>query len=184
MSTVIYAADIPRPVPDFKFRTMGGKEESLSQFKGEPVVLEFLLTWCSHCQQCSQIMNRLSGEYAAKGVQMLGVAIGEGDDKKFGLYAQQYGINFPVGYNTDRAKIAGFLQHPVMAQMMMPQLVFIDRNGVIRGQFRGDDANFFGSPADHGATEEKNMRAEIEKLIAPAVSKKATAKKAPAQKKT
>jgi peroxiredoxin len=176
-SALLLAADIPRPVPDFKFRGLNGKEESLSQYKGKAVVLEFLLTWCSHCQQCSQIMNKLYREYQGKGVQMVGIAIGEGDEKKFGLYAQQYGLTFPVGYNTDRAAVAGFLQHPIMAQMMMPQLVFIDRAGAIRAQYRGDDQSFFGSPSDHGAAEEKNMRAEIVKLLAPA--KKAPAKKKP-----
>jgi hypothetical protein len=64
--------------------------------------------------------------------------------------------------------------------MMMPQLVFIDKNGVIRAQYRGDDAKFFGTPADKGATEEKNMRAEIQKLLAPPPA----AQKAPAKKKS
>ena len=176
-AALLTAADIPRPAQDLKFRLANGQEASLRQFKGKAVVLEFLLTWCSHCQKCSLVMQKLYKEYGPKGVQMLGVAIGDGDDKKFALYAQQYGLTYPVGYNLNRDLVGQFLQHPLMLQMMMPQLVFIDKDGVIRNQIRGNDEAFFGSPSDQGAVEEKNMRAEIQKLIAPPPAKKAPAKK-------
>jgi peroxiredoxin len=176
------AAEIPRPAKDFKFQLASGRQTSLSEYKGKAIVLEFLLTTCSHCQKCSQIMQKLSNEFAPKGVQMLGVAIGEGDDKKFQMYAQQFGITYPIGYHLNRAQLGEFLQHPVMEQMMMPQLVFIDRTGVIRAQFRGNDETFFGPANDKGGTEQKSMRAEILKLVAPSAAAKAPAKKAPARK--
>ncbi len=64
---------------------------------------------------------------------------------------------------------------PPMARLIMPQLVFIDRQGTIRAQYRGED-KFFGDDL------EKNMREQIESLLIkeePASPKKP----APAHKK-
>jgi hypothetical protein len=61
-----------------------------------------------------------------------------------------------------------------MKTMYMPQLVVIDRKGVIRFHHPGEDQAFYGS-------EEANMRKEIAQLVkegATPSSKKAQAKKA------
>jgi len=50
---------------------------------------------------------------------------------------------FPVGFS-QRDPVLAFLQHPVMLRLMMPQLVFIDREQVIRAQYAGDHAIFEG----------------------------------------
>jgi len=53
--------------------------------------------------------------------------------------------------------------------MKVPQLVFIDRTGVIRAQYSGVDPFF--------SNEEANMRAEVEKLLSEPVAKAAAGKK-------
>jgi hypothetical protein len=64
---------------------------------------------------------------------------------------------FPVGFN-ERKAVLDYLQHPAMFKLLMPQLVFIDRQGVIRAQYSGDD-KFFADDL------EKNMREQIESLL-------------------
>ena len=59
--------------PDFKLPGVDGKDYTLSQFKGKPVVLEFFATWCPHCQKDAPMMNQLSEAYKAKNVQVVGV---------------------------------------------------------------------------------------------------------------
>jgi peroxiredoxin len=169
------AADIPRPAKDLKFKLATGEEVSLSKYKGQIVVLEFLLTTCSHCQEFSRSMEKVSKEFEGKGVQMLGVAINEGASKLVGEYVKQLNLHFPVGYIENKQTPLEFLQHPIMARMMMPQLVFIDRVGVIQAQFEGSDQKFFTG-------EEQHLREMIQKMLGKAAPAKPAAKKAPAKK--
>jgi len=157
----VTAANIPRPAGEYKFKTPSG-EQTLSQYKGKVVVLEFLLTTCPACKRCSSTMERLQKEFGPKGVQMLGVALNEGADKLIGQYASELGITYPIGHGDYRAALQ-FLQHPEIIRFMVPQLVFIDRQGVIRAQYPGTDA-FFNN-------EEENIRKTLQSLLSPSPAK-------------
>jgi len=53
------------------------------------------------------------------------------------------------------------MQHPVMLQLYMPGVVFIDKEGIIRSQYEGRDTFL-----EEGSVE-KNIRAKIEEMLAP-----------------
>jgi len=161
----LLGATIPRPAKELPVKLGNGKSLRLSDYRGQVVALEVLLTTCPGCQRASQILNRLYGEYGKRGLQPLGIAID--DAAKVEGYRQQLELKYPVGY-VPRDLVVNFLQHPPMVSMMVPQLVFIDPQGVIRAQYNGTDSFF--------QDEEKNMRRMIESLL-PASKKKATTKK-------
>lgn len=137
----LFAATVPRPAPELTFRLTSGQPAKLSQWRGKVILLEFLLTTCSHCQRTSQTMNKLQAEYAARGVQFLGVAINDENGSLAAAYVKEFGLTYPVGWAKHQVAV-DFLQHPVMVSMMMPQLVVIDRKGVIRAQYAGTDPFF------------------------------------------
>jgi peroxiredoxin len=173
IASVAPAAELPRPAKDFRFRLPGGQEVSLGQYKGKVIALEFLLTTCPHCQDTSRVMQKLYQELGPKGVQALGVSINDPDGRLTAQYIKQFGLSYPVGYQPNRDAVSDFLQHPIMVTMMMPQLVLIDRNGVIRAQYGGSDPFF------NKANEEQNLRKALLDLLKTAPAKKGTAKKKP-----
>jgi peroxiredoxin len=156
---------------DIKFRLASGQEVLLSSHKGRVIALEFLLTGCPHCQQTSRAMERLYQQYGKRGFQPIGIAINP--DADLNTYVKGLNLTFPVGKGSQEAATE-FLQHPIMSRMLMPQLVIIDREGVIRGQWAGSDP--FLAEKD----EEKNLRAEILKLLGGSGGTKKK-KKAPAR---
>ena len=174
-ATCAIGAEIPRPSPELAIQMPNGQQELLSKHKGKVVVVEFLLTTCPHCQNSSKILSRLKDEFGAKGFQPLGVAINpEADVNDF---VAKFNVNFPVGKGT-RETAYGFLQHSIMApSFYVPQMVFIDRQGIIRAQYGGGDPFF-------AANEEANIRGMVEKLLAEAntPAKKPAAKPAAAKK--
>ncbi len=95
-------------------------------------------------------------EYGPRGFQPIGIAFNDMAALLVGDYVNQLGLKFPVGVS-DRETVLGYLQHPVMERFFVPQLLFIDRKGVIRSHHVGGDTWF--------ANEETNMRAEIESLL-------------------
>ncbi len=139
----------------------------LSSYRGKPVILTFILTYCSHCQHTTEVLGKLQREYGPRGLQVLSSAIEDMAAMALPDFLKRFQPPFPVGYNS-RDQVLEYLQHPAMFKLMMPQVVFIDRQGVVRTQLGGDDPFF-------GGDQEKNFREKIEGLLkpgGPAVSQK------------
>lgn len=156
VATLLFAAQVPRPSPEFTFSLPGGKQVNLGSFKGKVVAIEFLLTTCPHCKRCSSAMQRIYEDLGERGFQPLGVAINDGAQELIPGFVRELRLTYPVGL-ADRNKVIDFLQHPVMLTMMMPQLVIIDKKGVVRAQYPGTD-NFFQN-------EDENLRNVVEPLL-------------------
>jgi peroxiredoxin len=153
---VLSGADIPRPAPNMTFKMPQGGVIDLTQYRGKVVALEFLITTCPHCQTASKILQKMQDEYGPKGFQALGVATNEMAHMLVPDYVKNFNLRFPVGF-APREQAHEFLQHPTMLIMYVPQLVFIDRKGIIQAQYAGG-SDFFKD-------EEKNVRAKIEEML-------------------
>ncbi|HVN06182.1 MAG TPA: TlpA disulfide reductase family protein [Bryobacteraceae bacterium] len=160
------AADLPRPAKDFAIKLTGGKQIQISQYKGKVCVLAFILTTCPHCQKTVGFLSALQKELGPRGLQVVASAIEDGASTHVTDFVQRFQPGFPVGFN-ELQPAEDYLQHPAMLRLLMPQLIFIDRHGVIRAQYSGDDKFF----ADN---QQQNLRTQIEALLKPAAP---TAKK-------
>lgn len=149
----------PKPAPELVIALNSGEQILLSKYRGKVVLLEFLLTTCPHCQVCSTTMQKLYGELGDK-FQPLGAAINPNSLTEARMMIPQYvyslGLRFPVGY-TNRDMAYQWLEAKTTGPIYFPQVVFIDRKGVIRHHFPGGD-DFFKS-------EEANMRRILASLI-------------------
>jgi peroxiredoxin len=168
-----FAAEIPRKAPEFVVQLPQGGQKLLSDYRGKVVCIEFLYTTCPHCQQSSQFLSQMQSQYGPKGFQALGVAFNQMSKMLVPDFVRDFKVNFPVGY-AERDPVQNFLQVPFNEALHVPQLVFIDRKGMIRKQSlpRGDAAT--GDPA--------NVRRMIEQLLAEPAS--TTAKPARTSKKS
>ncbi len=165
-------ATVPRPAPELAIKLPTGEQLLLSQFRGKVVAVEFLLTTCPACQEASRLLEKLYKEYGPRGFQPIGVAFNDMAMMLVPDYIRDQHLTFPVGVGT-RQSVLDFLQHSPMMRMLVPQLVFVDRKGIIRAQYAADDPFF--------SDKEKNMRLQIESLLAEGSS---GAKKPPAGRST
>jgi peroxiredoxin len=177
LSLAAQAATLPRAAPDFAINLAPGKQIKLSQYKGRPVVLIFILTYCSHCQKSIGFLIKDQQEFGPRGLQVLASAI----DLPTAVpgFVKQFNPPFPVGFNTNDEAL-GYLQHVPMMILHMPAIVLIDKDGVIRAQYEGDD------PFMSEGVQEKNLRDKIEELMkigAPAGKKPIAKKGVPTAKK-
>jgi thiol-disulfide isomerase/thioredoxin len=125
--------------------SLGGPTPPLSSLKGRPVVLFFWAHWCGDCKNQVPALGRLAGEFAAKGLIIIGptqrygyVARGEeaGPDQETAyieeirrrFYARIPGMTVPV--SEEAFKVYG--------ASTTPTLVLIDRQGAVRGYFPGN----------------------------------------------
>ena len=172
-------AATPRPASDLVIHLKDGKDLRVSQFKGKPTVLAFILTTCPHCQKTVGFLSKAQGEFGARGLEIVATAIEEAAAKNLPGFLATFNPPFPVGYNTDQKIILEFLEHPPMLLLKMPVLVFIDARGIVRAQYEGD------APFLEEDKQEQNIRREIEALLtgmAPAAGKKAPARSVGSEK--
>ncbi|HEY1240071.1 MAG TPA: TlpA disulfide reductase family protein [Bryobacteraceae bacterium] len=154
----VNAGTLPRPAPDFAINLPGGKQVLLSQYKGKTVALTFILTYCPHCQKIVSFLSKDQNEYGARGFQVLASAIEDGAAAAVPGFIKKFNPPFPVGSNA-RVPVLDFLQHPIAARLIMPQIVLIDRKGMIRAQYAGNEPFLDEAQAD------QNLRGKIEELL-------------------
>jgi peroxiredoxin len=122
---------VPRPAPELKIVEASGKTTMLSSYRGRVVLLAFISTECVHCQRASGVFEQLSHEFSK--LQVAEVAFNEKADAP--AFVKRFGLSFPVGIGTsDLAH--DFLGITRGARLGTPQVVAIDRSGVIRAQSR------------------------------------------------
>jgi thiol-disulfide isomerase/thioredoxin len=143
---------------------------TLASYRGRLVTLVFISTTCPHCQEFTRELVPIAKEYAPRGVQFLECAVNPEAAGLVDAFVKQFQPPFPVGYNT-QSVVDDYLQRSVMLTFYVPHVVFLNRSGIIVGDYPGE-SDFIKDPA-------ANTRAELDKLLkAPASS----AKKAPVSK--
>jgi peroxiredoxin len=148
---------VPRPAPDFEVRFTDGTKLPLRFFRGKVVALTFIATTCPHCQHDSQVLTNLYAEYGSRGFQPVAVAFNPMANLYVQDFVKDFGIKHPVGFSPVEPVLA-FLGISTMERYVYPQIVWIDRKGIIRSQTPalGDDTKMLQEPY---------WREMIEKLI-------------------
>jgi thiol-disulfide isomerase/thioredoxin len=160
----------PRPSPEFAVRLTPSGQISPTQYKGKVVLLAFILTTCPHCQHAVGVLSGFQQEYGPRGLVVMAAAFNDMANMLVPDFNKQFRPAFPVGWAL-RDDVLVYLQHSAMTQMYVPIMVFIDKKGIIRHQYLGDDPFF--------QNQDKNVRDTIEELLKEGV---ATKKAAPVKK--
>lgn len=134
VSSVVATAPVPRKSPEFVIVEPSGRQRLLSSFRGKVVVIEFFLTNCPRCHRVAGTIAKLQNEFGPRGFQAIGVAFDKGINGPIVTdLVQRLGVTYPVGYASSE-KVDGYLGRHSMERFRVPQIVVIDRKGVIRAQ--------------------------------------------------
>ena len=125
---------LPRKSPEFTIVEPGGKQTLLTSYRGKVVLVGFFATWCQHCQNTAKAFANLQQAFGAEGLRTVGIAINpEADDAKVREFSHLYATNFPMGLSKPDSALS-YLGISVMERWVYPQVVLIDRKGMIRAQ--------------------------------------------------
>jgi cytochrome c biogenesis protein CcmG/thiol:disulfide interchange protein DsbE len=123
------APEIGHPAPDFTLTALDGSEVSLSDFRGQPVVLNFWATWCPPCRAEVPALQSVSESLAGE-VVILGVSLQE-SPSTVSQFADEFGISYPVVLDQSAE---AYLMYRVRS---IPTTFFIDERGVVTEVFSG-----------------------------------------------
>jgi cytochrome c biogenesis protein CcmG/thiol:disulfide interchange protein DsbE len=120
----------PRPgflAPDFSLEQLGGGEISLSNLRGQVVVLNIWASWCPPCRAEMPALQRVYESNQDRGLHVLGIHTTFQDREAAAIeFAMQQDISFPI--LLDRSGLVSR-----MYQMRaLPTTFFIDRAGIIQ----------------------------------------------------
>ena len=130
-------AEVPRPVAGVRAYAAGRSAGIALQVQGQGCRDGISVHDMPPLPEIGDDFVEAAARVRPEGFQAIGVAINPNPD--LAGFARQYATDFPVGAALVIRPIR-YLQQPIMSQnFYVPQMVFIDRKGVIRAQHGGTD---------------------------------------------
>lgn len=91
-------APAPRPMPEvlpaFSLMNREGSIQSIQDWPGKSMIVNFWATWCAPCRREIPLLNEIHRTRSAEGFQIVGVAVDFREDVL--KYADEIGIDYPV----------------------------------------------------------------------------------------
>ncbi len=123
-----------QPLPEFQLMDVDEKPQSIKQWQGKVVVLNFWATWCPPCRRELPTFKALQEEYGDQGVQFVGVSLDRGELVKD--YARIEALNYPQLVGPSKALELG--QKLGNRMGALPFTVIVDRDGYIAERVFGE----------------------------------------------
>jgi cytochrome c biogenesis protein CcmG, thiol:disulfide interchange protein DsbE len=114
------------PAPDFSLTGFDGRVITLSQLRGQVVVINFWASWCQPCRQEAAYLERTWRKYENKGVVFIGVDWSD-TEKEARAYLQEFGITYLSGPDLGTRISQSFRIQGV------PETYYVDKTGQLRG---------------------------------------------------
>jgi thiol-disulfide isomerase/thioredoxin len=124
-STLAEAFGIGEPAPPLVLPLVGGETVDLAQYRGSPVWVNFMATWCPPCRDELPLMVGFGARYEDTGLVILAVDVKE-DEAAVQAFFQDLGIFFPVGLDTDGTAQAAW------GAVALPVHFWVDADGIVR----------------------------------------------------
>lgn len=122
-------ADVPSApavgyqAPDFSLPTLTGETFTLSEQRGQPVVINFWATWCPPCRAEIPFFQAAASTYNGQ-VKIVGIDDGE-PAPMVASFANELGMTYPVPLDEDSSVSKTYRVNS------LPTTYFIDKEGVI-----------------------------------------------------
>jgi peroxiredoxin len=91
----LYPGAVGTRAPEFTLRDLLGKEVSLADHRGRPVVVDFWATWCAPCAQQIPVLNAFQADHYGE-VTVLGIALDARGIEVVAPFATEHDIQYQV----------------------------------------------------------------------------------------
>lgn len=122
-------------VAQAEMKNLDGSTSKVADYKGKVVLLNMWATWCGPCRGEMPILVKMQDQHRDKGFEIIGLNTDDGDTKEMvEEFAKEMNLNYtlvwaPTDMQNGLLKISNFNG--------IPQSFVVDRDGNLRGVFRG-----------------------------------------------
>lgn len=139
------------------------------QYKGKPLMVQIMGSWCPNCVDETRLLNELYAKYHDRGLEMFAVAFEKYEDPARAQEALQrfrktLQVPYPVLYGGTASKEVAAAKLPFLDHVMSyPTCIIVDREGRVRRIRTG----FYGpGTGGHYVNYKRNLESFIEVLLA------------------
>ena len=156
--------------PGFALPDSRGELHDLYDYRGKPVIIEFMQTTCPHCAAFASTLERVQGKYGNK-VAIVAIANPPDNPNSVSAFIRGHFISYPVLFDMGQAAYSYVRKQT----FDLPQVYLVDPNGII-----------FNSYAYSALTKDffegNGLISEIDRMLGASAAPSGAAK-APATKK-
>lgn len=117
--------------PDFTLTNEQGEQVTLSQYRGQPVFINFWASWCPPCKEEMPYIQEAYEKYGDE-VVFLGINVTPGDSRENAIkFMDSNNYEMPILFDLD-----GNVTNTYRS-ISIPTSFFIDKNGVIKAKYVG-----------------------------------------------
>jgi cytochrome c biogenesis protein CcmG/thiol:disulfide interchange protein DsbE len=144
-------ARVATPAPSFRLPDTDGRTVSLADLRGKPLVLAFFASWCHPCEEELPVLEQFARDDAGR---LHVAAISYQDLRSDSVdFVRRLGITYPALLDDSSAPVAR--RYGVRG---IPQTVFVDARGVVRGRVYGVTSRRELAPALDDLLAGRNVR--------------------------
>jgi thiol-disulfide isomerase/thioredoxin len=133
---------IKDPGAEFTFEGVSTTGETIrssdDRFKGKPLIVDIMGTWCHNCIDGAPLLQELQTQYGKDGLLVVGISFEIKDDLELGkknlqLYKDRFGITYTLLFcgSTDDANVNRRLKNQLLNFFAYPTTLFIGRDGKV-----------------------------------------------------
>lgn len=120
------------PAPDFTLEDLSGASVTLSDYRGQVVIVNLWASWCGPCRAEMPEIQKVYSANRERGLVVLAVnSTVQDNEADARAFVQELGLTFPVLLDREGAVSRRYLLRA------LPSTFFIDRTGVIRAVIVG-----------------------------------------------
>lgn len=118
--------------PDFRLTTSSGDEYTLSELRGQPVIINFWASWCPPCRSEMPAIQRVYDQYQNRGFTVLAVNATHQDNLDDAItFSQSLRLTIPILLDRDGA-VSNLYE-----VRSLPTTFFVDAQGTIQERVIG-----------------------------------------------
>ncbi len=116
--------------PEFDLPNIAGGRNSLSDYKGRVVLLNFWATWCKPCKDEMPSMENLYAMLHEQGFELVAISVDDAVEPVL-AFRDQYKLTFPILHDIDMDVANRYQTH------RYPESLLIDAEGKVISRFVG-----------------------------------------------
>ena len=125
-----FPAQVGSPAPSFSLKDLQGNIANLSDFEGKVVFLDFWAPWCAPCREELPQLDLLYKKYGKDGLVIVGICL-DTPEARVTKFLQKVPVTFKILIDNEGNAAEAYRFSGVPAGFL------IDRNSIIRKQYRG-----------------------------------------------